>query len=40
LISAFESHKVHEAVEECCKLRPTVDISVGSASSTKEIVIE
>jgi ketol-acid reductoisomerase len=40
LISAFESHRVHAAVEECCKLRPTVDISVGSASSTKEIVIE
>merc|ERR1712232_1077282 len=40
LISAFENHKVHAAVEECCKLRPTVDISVGSSSSTKEIVIE
>merc|ERR1712194_429057 len=40
LISAFETHRVHQAVEECCKLRPTVDISVGTASSTKEIVIE
>jgi len=40
LIAAFENHKVHAAVEECCKLRPTVDISVGSDSSTKEIVIE
>merc|ERR1712086_876920 len=40
LISAIESHRVHQAVEECCKLRPTVDISVGAASSTKEIVIE
>lgn len=40
LISAFENHKVHAAVVECCKLRPTVDISVGSSSSTKEIVIE
>lgn len=40
LISAFETHKVHKAVEECCKLRPTVDISVGSSSSTKEIVIQ
>jgi ketol-acid reductoisomerase len=40
LISAFESHKVHQAVEECCKLRPTVDISVGSATTTKEIVIQ
>jgi ketol-acid reductoisomerase len=40
LITAFENHKVHEAVTECCKLRPTVDISVGAASSTKEIVIQ
>merc|ERR1719469_546295 len=40
LITAFMNNKVHAAVEECCKLRPTVDISVGSASSTKEIVIE
>jgi len=40
IISAFESHRVHAAVEECCKLRPSVDISVDSASSTKEIVIE
>lgn len=40
LIAAFENHKVHEAVTECCKLRPSVDISVDVASSTKEIVIE
>ncbi|EED91678.1 predicted protein [Thalassiosira pseudonana CCMP1335] len=40
LIKDFETHKVHAAVEECCKLRPAVDISVDSASSTKEIVIE
>merc|ERR1711966_535075 len=40
LISAFETHRVHEAVEECCKLRPSVDISVGAATSTKEIVIQ
>merc|ERR1712127_1023259 len=40
LISDFENHKIHAAVEACCELRPTVDISVDSASSTKEIVIE
>lgn len=40
LISEFENHKVHDAVTECCKLRPSVDISVGMASSTKEIVIQ
>jgi ketol-acid reductoisomerase len=40
LIKDFEEHKVHAAVTECCKLRPTVDISVGASSSTKEIVIE
>jgi ketol-acid reductoisomerase len=40
LIKAFEEHKVHDAVTECCKLRPTVDISVGTSSTTKEIVIE
>jgi ketol-acid reductoisomerase len=28
LISEFENHKVHQAVEECCKLRPPVDISL------------
>lgn len=40
LISDFVNHRVHAAVTACCELRPTVDISVGSASSTKEIVIE
>merc|ERR1712127_158736 len=40
LIADFENHKVHQAVEECCKLRPTVDISCDTTSSTKEIVIE
>jgi len=40
LIAAFENHKVHEAVTECCKLRPSVDISCDTVSSTKEIVIE
>merc|ERR1712151_1136509 len=27
LIHEFENHKIHEAVAECCKLRPSVDIS-------------
>merc|ERR1719343_222195 len=40
LISDFETHKVHQAVEECCKLRPPVDISLFAETSTKEIVIE
>merc|ERR1712157_218328 len=40
LIHEFENHKIHKAVEECCKLRPSVDISCGMHSSTKEIVIE
>merc|ERR1711957_779062 len=40
LISDFESHRVHQAVEECCKLRPSVDISLFAETSTKEIVIE
>ena len=40
LIKDFENHKVHQAVEECCKLRPPVDISLFAETSTKEIVIE
>lgn len=40
LISAFEAHPVHSAVEECCKLRPPVDISLFAGTSTKEIVID
>merc|ERR1712187_285730 len=40
LIADFEKHSVHQAVEECCKLRPPVDISLFAATSTKEIVIE
>jgi ketol-acid reductoisomerase len=40
LIKAFEEHKVHDAVTECCKLRPSVDISCTAETSTKEIVIE
>jgi len=40
LISDFETHRVHQAVEECCKLRPAVDISLFAETSTKEIVID
>lgn len=40
LIADFVNHRVHQAVDECCKLRPSVDISVSAATSTKEIVIE
>jgi len=40
LISDFVNHRVHPAVEECCKLRPAVDISVSAQTSTKEIVIQ
>merc|ERR1712238_19148 len=40
LIADFTSHRIHGAVVECCKLRPSVDISCDTASSTKEIVIE
>lgn len=39
LISAFENHEIHQAVTECCKLRPSVDISLFAETSTKEIVI-
>jgi len=40
LIADFEKHPVHAAVEECCKLRPPVDISLFAETSTKEIVIQ
>lgn len=40
LIADFETHRVHPAVEECCKLRPPVDISLFAETSTKEIVIQ
>ncbi|KAL7565253.1 hypothetical protein ACA910_014549 [Epithemia clementina (nom. ined.)] len=40
LLKAFEEHPVHAAVEECCKLRPLVDISLFADTSTKEIVIQ
>ena len=39
-ISDFTGHRVHSAVEEFCKLRPSVDISVSAPTSTKEIVIK
>jgi len=40
LIHEFETHSVHQAVEECCKLRPPVDISCDAATTTREIVIQ
>jgi len=40
LIADFENHPIHGAVLECCKLRPSVDISCEAETSTKEIVIE
>lgn len=40
LIEEFKNNVVHQAVVECCKLRPSVDISCETPSSTKEIVIE
>jgi ketol-acid reductoisomerase len=40
LIEAFKNHRVHDAVTECCKLRPPVDISLFAETSTKEIVIQ
>jgi len=40
LIEDFKSNIVHQAVEECCKLRPSVDISCETPSTTKEIVIQ
>jgi len=40
LIANFVNNSVHPAVIECCKLRPTVDISCTAPTSTKEIVIQ
>jgi ketol-acid reductoisomerase len=40
LMDDFVNHRVHEAVSECCKLRPNVDISLFAETSTKEIVIQ
>ncbi|GMI37240.1 hypothetical protein TrCOL_g9610 [Triparma columacea] len=39
-IAEFTGHRVHQAVEECCKLRPPVDISCTAETTTKEIVIK
>merc|ERR1711957_555765 len=39
LISNFETNPVHGAILECCKLRPSVDISCEAPTTTKEIVI-
>jgi ketol-acid reductoisomerase len=36
LIKDFETHPVHVAITECCKLRPSVDIACGADSSVKE----
>lgn len=39
LISEFENHKIHGAVTECCKLRPSVDISVDVKSTDRKSVV-
>lgn len=39
LISDFVNHKVHQAVEECCKLRPAVDISLFAETSDRKSVV-
>lgn len=36
LIEAFKTHPVHPAVEACCQLRPSVDISIFASSSVME----
>ena len=36
LIEAFKVHKVHHAVEACCQLRPSVDISLFAESTMIE----
>jgi len=36
LIEAFVKNSVHPAVEECCKLRPSVDISLFASSTMLE----
>jgi len=40
IIADFEKNPVHGAIVECCKLRPTVDISCEAPTTTKEIVIQ
>lgn len=39
LINKFKNNKVHKAVEECCKLRPSVDISLFAESTMLERVM-
>jgi ketol-acid reductoisomerase len=36
LIAKFKSNPVHTAVTECCKLRPSVDISTTGASTAQD----
>jgi len=36
-VDAFKSNPVHDAVEACCKLRPSVDISCTAESTVKEV---
>jgi len=40
LLSDFLDNPVHGAIVECCKLRPSVDISCEAPTTTKEIVIQ
>lgn len=40
LINAFKNHKVHDAVLACCKMRPSVDISLFADSTVLERVIQ
>jgi len=39
LIEDFKNHKVHGAVIECCKMRPSVDISLFAKSTMLERVV-
>jgi ketol-acid reductoisomerase len=36
LIEAFKSNSVHHAVDACCQMRPSVDISLFAESSMLE----
>ena len=39
LINNFKTNSVHDAVIECCKLRPSVDISLFAESTMVERVM-
>ena len=39
LLEDFKTNSVHGAIVECCKLRPSVDISLQAESSVKEIAL-